>query len=301
MRRDTGLGRSPEIDEESFIYVARTQRPIDERLRLVTAGGSLRRTGAASSGRTARRPPVALASALALLALWTTVALLAESRVLPTPLVVLRIMLEDLASGDLPWHLYCTLVRVAAAFTIAMAVGGALGLAMGRLPLVDKALDLWLVMLLNLPALVVIILAYVWFGLTEAAAIGAVALNKIPNVIVTIREGARALDPDLDQMAKAFRLSAVRRLRHVVLPQLQPYVAASARSGLSLVWKIVLVVELLGRSNGIGFQLNMFFQLFDVASILAYALSFVFVMLTIEVLVLQPLEKRANRWRVRTA
>ena len=59
---------------------------------------------------------------------------------------------------------------------------------------------------LNLPALV-IILAYVWFGLNEAAAIGAVALNKIPNVVVTVREGARALDPGLDEMARAYRLS----------------------------------------------------------------------------------------------
>ncbi|WP_165645190.1 ABC transporter permease, partial [Oharaeibacter diazotrophicus] len=156
----------------------------------------------------------------------------------------------------------------------------------------------WLVVLLNLPALVVIILAYVWFGLTEAAALGAVAVNKLPNVIVTVREGARALDPALDEMARAFRLPLRRRLADVVLPQLRPYLAAAARSGLSLVWKIVLVVELLGRSNGVGFQLSMFFQLFDVASILAYALAFVLVMLTIEVTVLQPIEQRANRWRV---
>ncbi len=217
------------------------------------------------------------------------------------PWTVAEIIVEEARSGDLPYHLYCTLTRVIAAFTLAMSLGTAIGLVMGRNRLVNGALDAWLVVLLNLPALVIIILAYVWFGLTEAAAIGAVALNKLPNVIVTIREGARALDPDLDQMAAAFRLSFRKRLFDVVLPQLQPYVAAAARSGLSLVWKIVLVVELLGRSNGVGFQLNMFFQLFDVASILAYALSFVVVMLAIELLVLQPLESRANRWRVRTA
>ena len=51
-----------------------------------------------------------------------------------------------------------------------------------------------MVLLLNIPALVVIVLAYVWLGLTELAAIGAVAVNKIPNVIVTMREGAKALD-----------------------------------------------------------------------------------------------------------
>jgi NitT/TauT family transport system permease protein len=57
-----------------------------------------------------------------------------------------------------------------------------------------------------------------------------------------MREGARALDPALDRMATIFRLSRARRLRHVVLPQLAPYLVASARGGLALVWKIVLFV-----------------------------------------------------------
>jgi ABC-type nitrate/sulfonate/bicarbonate transport system ATPase subunit len=56
---------------------------------------------------------------------------------------------------------------------------------------------------------------------------------------------------------------------HVVLRQLAPYLAAAARSGLSLVWKIVLIVELLGRPNGVGFEIGVAFQLFDVTRILA--------------------------------
>lgn len=256
---------------------------------------------AVATARSLPRAVTAVLSGLALVAVWAVVSAFTDARALPPPTAVLAAMAHEAASGELFRHLAATLTRVVAAFVLAMAAGSAVGFAMGRSRAVDRALDVWLVVLLNLPALVIIILAYVWFGLTEAAAIGAVALNKLPNVVVTIREGARALDPDLDQMAAAFRLSARKRLTEIVLPQLQPYLAAAARSGLSLVWKIVLVVELLGRSNGVGFQLNIFFQLFDVASILAYALSFVVVMLAIELLVLQPLETRANRWRVRTA
>ena len=54
-------------------------------------------------------------------------------------------------------------------------------------------------------------------------------------------------------------------------PQLAPYLASAARSGLSLVWKIALIVELLGRPNGVGFEIGVAFQLFDVTHILAYA------------------------------
>ena len=91
------------------------------------------------------------------------------------------------------------------------------------------------------------------------------------------------------------------RFRHVVLPQLAPYLAAASRSGLSLVWKIVLVVELLGRPNGVGFEIGTAFQLFDVTKILAYALAFVAVMLAIEAFVVQPFERYVSRWRPRPA
>ena len=72
---------------------------------------------------------------------------------------------------------------------------------------------------------------------------------------------------------------------------------AATRSGLALIWKIVLVVEMLGRSNGMGYQLHFFFQQFDVASILAYTIAFVALIQAIELLLLKPLDKRAQRWR----
>ena len=59
----------------------------------------------------------------------------------------------------------------------------------------------------------------------------------------------------------------------------------------------MLVVELLGRSNGMGFQLQVLFQLFDVTGILAYTIAFIVVVQIIEFAVLQPLEIRAGRWR----
>jgi NitT/TauT family transport system permease protein len=88
-------------------------------------------------------------------------------------------------------------------------------------------------------------------------------------------------------------------MRHIILPQLAPYLGAAARSGLSLVWKIVLIVELLGRPNGVGFEIGVAFQLFDVTRILAYALAFIAVMLTVETFLVQPLERRIAHWRPR--
>jgi NitT/TauT family transport system permease protein len=122
-------------------------------------------------------------------------------------------------------------------------------------------------------------------------------MNKLPATAVLIREGTRNLDRGLTEMAAGFRVPLWRRLRHIVLPQLYPYLFAAARSGLALIWKIVLVVELLGRSNGVGFEIELYFQLFDVAHILAYSLAFMIVVQAIEWAVLYPLEIASGRWR----
>ena len=242
-------------------------------------------------------PVLRFLSLATLLLAWQIGAMAAGPRQLPPPLAVVQALLREAQSGALFSSLGITLLRVVLAFSIAMLLGTALGIAMGRNRKFDAIADPWIVALLNLPALVIIVLAYIWAGLTEAAAIGAVALNKLPNAAVTLREGARALDPHLDDMAKVFGMSRWTRFRHVLVPQLGPYIAAAARSGLSLVWKIVLVVELLGRPDGVGFEIGTAFQLFDVTLILAYALAFVVVMLAIETFVVQPLERYASRWR----
>lgn len=238
-----------------------------------------------------------IGSLAVLVALWEIAALVAASRYLPGPWTVLQVMVREAEAGELWVNITATLIRVAFSFVVAMFIGSAIGIALGRNPGADRFFDTWLIFFLNLPALVIIVLCYIWFGLTEVAAVTAVAVNKIPNVAVTMREGTRNLSKDLEEMAQAYRLGWWKTLRHVTLPQLAPYFAAAARSGLALVWKIVLVVEAFGRSDGVGHQLNIAFQLFDVPMILAYALAFIIVVQIIEMAILQPIMARANRWR----
>ncbi|QFU17492.1 ABC transporter permease [Microvirga thermotolerans] len=236
-------------------------------------------------------------SILLLLALWQAGAMLAGSRLLPGPMAVFTVMAQETASGELPFHLGFSLARVGIAFVVAMIVGTAIGLVLGRSRGIDRWLYPWLIVLLNIPALIVIILTYIWMGLTEAALLIAVAVNKIPSVAVTLREGAGTLDRDFAEVAQIYEFGPLKTLRTVVLPQLAPYLLAAARNGLSLVWKIVLVAELLGRSNGVGFQLQTYFQLFDVPRVMAYAIAFVGCVLVLEAFLFRPVEQSAGQWR----
>jgi NitT/TauT family transport system permease protein len=248
-------------------------------------------------GRASVRIAAGAASLLALIALWALAAWLAQSRHFPDPAAVAARIAAETASGELPYHVGATLARVAASFALAFAIGAPVGMLMGRFPKLDLFFDSWLILFLNLPALIVIILCFLWIGLNEAAAITAVSLNKMPNVAVILREGTQALSPGYDGMATVYRFSFWTRLRHVHLPQLAPYFAVAARSGLAIVWKIVLVVELLGLSSGVGFKLNTYFQLFDVTGILAYSIGFIAVIFLVETLLLRPWQNAANRWR----
>ncbi len=238
---------------------------------------------------------LSIAPLLVVCACWEIAAQLINSSNLPGVIAVITSLYEHLREGEMLNHLSLTLMRVGISFAIAMLLGVLLGIIMGAFPKLNQGGDSLLVIALNVPALVTILLCYIWFGLIEAAAIAAVAINKIPTVVVMVREGARVVDRDLLQVAQVYRVTPYAYFFRVYLPQLYPFIMAAARSGLSLIWKIVLVVELLGRSDGVGFQLGTFFHFFDIASILAYTLAFAVVILLIEGFIMRPLDRYIAR------
>ena len=157
----------------------------------------------------------------------------------PSPPAVLAHRRGSPLAARCSFNLGATLARVAVAFVLAMALGSGIGYLMGGSRLADRLGDPWLIVLLNLPALVIIVLAYIWAGLTETAAIAAVALNKLPIATVTVREGARSLDRALDEMAQVFRMSRAgracatsccRSLRPILRPRPAPACRWSGRS-----------------------------------------------------------------------
>lgn len=229
---------------------------------------------------------------------WAALAgLKADPTVLPGPVDVAWIFWSETASGRLPRELLATLSRVIVSFVLAMMMGTLLGFLLGRHRSLNRWADPWVTIFMNLPALVLIVLCYLWIGLNEFAAIVAVTLNKTAMVMVTVRQGVRSFDPALEDLAIVARLSRRERLRHLVLPQLAPWLAVAARNGIAVIWKIVLVVEFLGRSNGVGFRIHLYFQQFEIAHVLVYSLAFVAVMLVVEHGFIQRWEAHVTRWK----
>ncbi len=232
-----------------------------------------------------------------LLLIWQLVAMALASRFLPSPVEVATAIVNLSVDGKLVADFAKTLARAAAGFAVSMVLGIALGLALGRVRSLDRLFNTWVIVGLNLPAIVIAIICYVWMGLTEVALVTAVIINKVPLVVTTIREGVRSFMPEYDELADAFRMPFGRRMRLIYVPQLMPFILAAARTGLSLIWKIVLVFELLGSDGGVGFRIGVYFQFFDIKSILAYTVAFIALVMLVEFAGMRPLERWILRWR----
>ena len=157
-----------------------------------------------------------------LVLVWYVLAEVVDHRLLPTPLAVVAEMWKLATERDLIADLVKTLTRASWAFVAAMSLGVLLGALLGRFWMLDRLFASWVLIGLNVPAIVVAIACYIWLGLSEFALILAVTINKTPLVTVTMREGVRALDPGFAELARAYRMPFWRKVRLVVVPQLMP-------------------------------------------------------------------------------
>jgi NitT/TauT family transport system permease protein len=236
-------------------------------------------------------------SAVALIALWWAAAIALPSSILPSPWRVFSALFIDLESREIWADIGITCLRIAAAFAIAVAIALSIGFAMALSSFANSFFQVWIIVGLTVPALVAMLTTYMVIGLNNTAAVIGAALPVIPILTINVREGVKGIDPKLMEMARAFRAGARQRLLSVIAPQVAPMLLASTRFGIGLTWKMVLFVELIGRSDGIGYKIEFYYQLFNMTEVLAHALSFLLVMLVVELAVLGTIERRVFGWR----
>jgi NitT/TauT family transport system permease protein len=216
---------------------------------------------------------------------------------LPSPWAVVEAFGDSLQDAELYSAVAATLRRVVIGWIGAVSIGTALGVWMGRSTIMDSLALPWVMIGLAIPAPVIIIFSILFFGLDESSTLLALVLSVTPFVVNIVYQGVKAIDPALNEMAHAYHVSGVERLRQVVLPQVAPSLMSGVRFGFAMTWKIVVIVEALSTSTGIGAQLELFFRLLRPAYVLAWTFSFTIIMVLLEVLVFQTVERRLFRWR----
>ncbi|MFO7544003.1 MAG: ABC transporter permease subunit [Trueperaceae bacterium] len=237
------------------------------------------------------------ASYASLVLLWLGLSLALGSNVLPGPLDTLAFIVREFERGAMTHHLWITTQRVLVAFASAMVVGVTAGAAMGASKRFDASFEGWLITGLTVPRILLFVVAYLLLGLSDRALVIALIVTVVPTVVVSVREGTRAIDGGLVEMARAFRRSRAATWRHVVLPQIMPYIVGTARGVLALSWKMVVLGELLGRTSGVGYQISFYFQFFNMRGILAYGVTMMVLLAIIDLVLMGWLQRRVFRWR----
>lgn len=236
-------------------------------------------------------------SLFSILSVWWIVSLFFPPSFLPGPQIVLKNVAVLIFSREFVFNMYKTLLRVVLGFLWAFIVGSSIGILMGFTRVAEHFFEVEVLVGLTIPGLAWAIIALMWFGIRDFSAIFSIFIIILPMIAVNMWEGTKALDRELIEMGQAFRASRKMVIRHVVIPQLVPYLFAATRFGFALAWKVVVVVEMLGLSNGVGFQINRSFGLFDMEGVLSWTLSFTLVMILIEFGIVKLIEKRVTRWR----
>ena len=247
-----------------------------------------------------RIPPGLVTLAVGLLA-WELLSLFFPPVIFPGPWTLLERMIAIYSDPASYAVVAQTLRRIFEGFAISMLAGTGFGILMGLKRDVELFFDTWIMVLLTVPAVCWAFLSVLWFGISEAAPILTIALIVFPFVVMNIWEGTKAMDKDLMAMGGVYRANRSLMFRKVIIPQLMPYIFSSLRIALSLSWKIALVAEAFGAGSGIGQELINWFQDTRVDMMLAWGVSFMIVMVLIDVLAFRLWARRAFAWRPQLA
>ncbi len=192
---------------------------------------------------------------------------------------------------------WATIKHLAIGFSIAFVLGTTVGIMMGRSAYWDGFFRDYVMLTLTTPGLVFALIAVMIFGLSAWGPIVAIVLTTLPHVTINVVEGVRAIPRDLSDMATAFGVTRSTQIRSIVLPAVAPFLFTAARYGFAIAWKITALTELFGGADGIGIQIRVQFQFFNIAGVLAWAFFLVGFSLITERLVLQRIEDHFFRWR----
>lgn len=177
-----------------------------------------------------------------------------SSRILPEPLAIARAFVTLAASGELWLHVQTSLMRAIYGFAVGGGLGLLLGLLTGSFRSAETLLDTTLQMVRNIPALALIPLVILWFGIDETAKLFLVAIGVFFPVYLNTFHGIRSVDRGLIEMARSFGLSGWSLYRDVILPGALPSILVGVRFSLGLVWVLLIVAETISAQSGIGYM-----------------------------------------------
>jgi sulfonate transport system permease protein len=176
------------------------------------------------------------------------------TRILPAPSAVARAAWTLARSGELWHHVSVSALRACYGLLVGGGLGLVLGLLTGSFRIAETLLDSTLQMVRNIPALALIPLVILWFGIEETAKLVLLSVGVFFPVYINTFHGIRSVDPALLEMGRSYGLSGWRLYREIILPGALSSILVGVRFALGLVWVILIVSETISAQSGIGYM-----------------------------------------------
>ncbi|NYE24498.1 ABC transporter permease [Pigmentiphaga litoralis] len=247
--------------------------------------------------RRATRVAQRLALLLMVIAIWGMASLGTEPFVLPSPLRVWHAFVALIANGMFFADLSITLYRVVVGFVLAAIVGTVLGMVLGSNKTLADFFEPVLAVMNTVSSAIWAIFAIIWFGISNATTIFVVFMTAMPLVLTNVWQGTQTVNSEYIDLAKTFRMSRAKVLRMIYMPSILPYFFSGARLAFGFGWRVSLIAETLGSSNGIGYRLRQAADLVQTDQVFAWTVTLVSMMVVLELLILKPLENHLFRWK----
>ncbi|NSL67998.1 ABC transporter permease [Bacillus toyonensis] len=180
---------------------------------------------------------------------------LVSKTVLPTPLDIFLAFQELIKTGELFGHLSISVFRSAAGFFIGGGLGVILGTIVGFSTRSEQYLDPSVQMLRTVPHLAVAPLFVLWFGFGETSKVLLIADGAFFPLYVNAFLGIRGVDSKLFDVARVLEFNKRKLITKLILPAALPNLLLGARLSLGVAWVSLVVAELMGSTEGIGYMI----------------------------------------------
>lgn len=214
------------------------------------------------------------------------------------PRIIAAALPDFLMNPDTWVNIWASLRRVVIGLTIGVVLGVGAAFAMERNRFAEDMLNVYVTGALRTPSAIAAVMALAIFRGSEAGLYAVVAFITFPFITVSLRDGLRSADRELDDVSQIYRLGTWKHIRHVLAPFVAPYIFSALRNGHALAWKVIVVAEIFGVAKvGFGSRFERAWDYILMVDVSLWLLVFMAIVLFVEYAVLRVIERRVFRWR----
>ncbi len=238
-----------------------------------------------------------VAGSACIVAAWQVLSFFMPRIVLATPVETAAALFSMAGSTQFWIQIAASIWRIVLGVAIGGTAGFFLGLAAGLNSTVRHLLEplRWIVM--SVPAVVVVVIAMLWFGMGSGMVVFITSILLSPLVYVNTVRGLDMVDSRLTEMAAVYCMTSGQKIRHIYIPAVMSHVASAMVVATGMGVRIVILAEVMGASEGIGHALSLARSTIDTARLFAWVFICIAIVAVIEYLMIKPVERRIMRWK----